>query len=537
MKVREWFKDCFDKNMIYLIPTLLWIVVLTLLNVFCASHVLNSDISAELVLAKEMARRNRLFLTDWYYSTEIRVFYTQIVAAFFFKFIHSWNLVRSLTNFVFYILILGSYLFAVKPMGVTKRAAYLSSVFLFIPYSMEYIYIVHIGNSYMPHFVVLFLCLGCMLRVLQDKNRWSWCAYVIISVYAGICGLRFLTAYALPIVLAAIIHVLLANADLKETLFSTATWKSRKIYVPFVGFVSFLAGFMFLEKVLMHFVSVGKRNELLFNVLNEGGLLARLDDQFSGALRLFGYYDFSSMSSLRGMASLAAVVIVVALMIITVMETRRYRKLSLNKQFMLLVFWMSLGINLVLFVLVAGTYAPRYYMPTLVLLAPILAMYLDDSNLLRFDFHKLLLAGLAVSMCISGIEQVVLWSNLDLNAPYKEVTKFLVENNLTYGLTTYWQSEVLNELSDGRIETYTIGDDITTSNNWLTSKKHAHSSTWNELASDRLFMLLSDEELECNRDQEILQSGSVVYNENGYTIYIFDRATFMQNYGHYYLVD
>ena len=56
----------FDKELLYLIPTAAWILVMTLMNYFCASHILNSDISAELVLAKELSDSNKLVTPQWF---------------------------------------------------------------------------------------------------------------------------------------------------------------------------------------------------------------------------------------------------------------------------------------------------------------------------------------------------------------------------------------------------------------------------------------------------------------------------------------
>ncbi len=45
---------------------------------------LNSDDTSELILSKMLAEENRLITPNWFYSTELRVFNTQIVYAFFF---------------------------------------------------------------------------------------------------------------------------------------------------------------------------------------------------------------------------------------------------------------------------------------------------------------------------------------------------------------------------------------------------------------------------------------------------------------------
>lgn len=538
MKMKAWFKDNWNKELLFLLPTLIWIVALTLLNLFCGTHVLNSDISAELVLAKEMARTNRLFTTQWYYSTEVRIFYTQIVAMFFFKFINSWNLVRTLTNFVFFVLLLWSYLYFAKPLKISRRSAYLSSLFLFIPFSMEYIYIVHIGNSYIPHFIVIFLGMGMMLRLIEQKSRWCMALYLVLGFYAGLCGVRFLTAYAMPMILCGVMKIVLENYRGESSLFDINTLKQRTFMVPLLGCISCLVGLLTNMTVLSKIVCVGSRNTMLVNILDEKGIIGYFDAQITEILRLFGYYDFSDMATLRGIASFASVVIVIALTLIVIALVRRYHSLNSAKQFALLLFLMSLLVNAVLFIVVCGTMAGRYYMPTLILLAPLLGIYLDEKELLKFDFHKLVAILLVIAMHICGISQFNEWIRTDLNAPYKQVVKFMLDNNLTFGLTSYWNTGVLNELSDGRIEAYTVsGDDITQPHKWLTFKKYEHSQTWYHTGSDKLYFLLDDNFYEENMDLEMIQEGEIVYEEQGYIILIYDKDEFIRKYGHYYLVD
>lgn len=114
----------------------------------------------------------------------------------------------------------------------------------------------------------------------------------------------------------------------------------------------------------------------------------------------------------------------------------------------------------------------------------------------------------------------------------------MLDNNLTFGLTSYWNTGVLNELSDGRIEAYTVsGDDITQPHKWLTFKKYEHSQTWYHTGSDKLYFLLDDNFYEENMDLEMIQEGEIVYEEQGYIILIYDKDEFIRKYGHYYLVD
>lgn len=527
-----------DRDLLYLLPTLVWIVLLTLLNYFCASHILNSDISAELVLAKKLADSNRIFTTDWFYSTEIRVFYTQIVSLFLFKFIDSWNLVRTLMNFIFYVVLLWSYLFAVKPLKLKKRSVYLSSLFLFIPFSIQYLYIVHIGNSYIPHFIIVFVCVGLLARLTEQKNKWLLLLFAVCSFYAGVCGIRFAVVYAIPVVLTAIMKIVIDNGCGKGTLFSKEAWKSPLIGITFIGFFTFAAGLLVNVFILARLAVVGETNDLLMTILNDSGIITRLDNTITGFLNLFGYYDFDKLTSMNGIASLAAVVIFAALVFMCIALVKRYTKLTDMGKYFLLVFLTALFTNTFLFVFVAGTYVPRYYIPMLVLIVPCIALFLDSAEIMKYDFYKLVAVFLVAAMNISGIAACRWCVKTDLNEPFKEVVSFLEENNLNFGLTTFWNTGVPNELSDGRIETVTVReDDITQMYTWLTSKEYLHSETWKSSKGNEIFFLLDDDIYEMFQELSMVMDGEIIYEENGYKILIYDKNYFINTYGSQYFID
>lgn len=528
----------FDRELLYLIPTAAWILVMTLMNYFCASHILNSDISAELVLAKELSDSNKLFTTQWFYSTEIRVFYTQIVSLFLFKIIHSWNLVRTLTNFIFFVALLGSYLFAVKPLHLKKRSVYLSSLFLFIPYSIQYLYIVHIGNSYIPHFIIVFVCVGLFVRLTEQRKKTTLLFFIAWSFYAGLCGIRFAVVYAIPVVLAAVMEAVVENGCGTGTLFCKGLWKRPRIYLSLVGFLTFAAGLFVNMFVFTRFIVVGETNDLLMNILNDSGVIARLDFIITGLLSLFGYYDFENLMSRGGIASLAAIVIFAALAVICITLVKHYTKLTALCKFYVLLFFTALFTNTFLFVFVAGTYVPRYFIPMLILIVPCIAVYLDTAQFIKFDFHKLVAVFLAAAMNISGIAACLWCAQTDLNAPFKEVVNFLEEEHLNFGLSTFWNTGVPNELSDGYVELVTVReDDITKMYGWLTAKRYLQPQTWKNINNERIFFLIDDDIYEMNQNLPMVLDGECIYEENGYKILVYDKEYFINTYGNQYFIE
>lgn len=525
------------RGYIYLLPTVLWIVFLFFLNIVYSTHIINSDMSAELVLSRELSRTNRIFSFQWYYSTEVRILYTQIVALIFFKFIKSWTLVRALTNLVFYVLLLVTYIYALKPLKLSERSVYLSSLFLFIPYSAEYLGIVHIGNSYIPHFVVILFCIGLILRLQDTFNKISFAMLIIISFYAGLCGIRYVAALALPVIVCAIFKIVLENA-LLHTEYDKNIFKDLNILIPLVCFISCIVGYICNATILTRFVSVGHNNDLLLNVLDDTGVIGMADTLIMGILRLFGYYDFAKLGSLHGIASITAIFMFITLIIIVATLLCDFKNLSDKCRFMLLTFVSSMLINTFIFMFLAGSYVPRFYMPSLIFIAPMIAIYIDSTQRMKIYFHSLVALVLVASMNISGIVSCFYCIDKDLNAPCKELVSFLSDNDLNFGLTPFWNTGVINELSDGRIECVNIIDsDITRFHGWLTFKKYEHIATWENLAVSQIFLLLNEDIYINFKDTKMVSNGELVYDWDGYKVLVYDKDFFVNNYAHQYTID
>ena len=105
----------------YIFPGLM-VLGLALLNIFCQDHWLDSDMAAEMIFSKLLAQSKHLFATNqWYYSTEFRVLYTQLVMAPLFLICDNWHIIRMVTNILSYVLILVSWFYMMKPLKTDRR--------------------------------------------------------------------------------------------------------------------------------------------------------------------------------------------------------------------------------------------------------------------------------------------------------------------------------------------------------------------------------------------------------------------------------
>ena len=149
---------------------LLGIVVLGLVfaNIFWGDHFLDSDMAAEMMFSDLIMSEGGLIASEnWYYSTEFRIIYTQLIMVPLFHIFESWKLIRILTNIATYALLLGSYFFMMKPFGCKKNTVTYMAVILMLPFSETLVTHMHFGNTYMFHVILLFACFGLFVRLAK----------------------------------------------------------------------------------------------------------------------------------------------------------------------------------------------------------------------------------------------------------------------------------------------------------------------------------------------------------------------------------
>ena len=116
-------KVCGMKTLKKQIPYILLGATLLLLlglNIISQDHWLDSDMAAEMIFSRILSEENHIFsTTNWYYSTEFRVLYTQLIMGPLFRICNNWHVIRTITNLVFYGLMLASYYYFMKPLKVS----------------------------------------------------------------------------------------------------------------------------------------------------------------------------------------------------------------------------------------------------------------------------------------------------------------------------------------------------------------------------------------------------------------------------------
>ena len=115
---------------------------------FCLDNLMHSDTTAEVILSKFLADRNELISKEWFYSTEIRVIYTQLVMVPLFKIFSSYRLVKLLSVFIYYAVLLYAWHMLTKRFTLEKKWIFLGLALLLAPLSNEYLDMMFIDEGF-----------------------------------------------------------------------------------------------------------------------------------------------------------------------------------------------------------------------------------------------------------------------------------------------------------------------------------------------------------------------------------------------------
>ena len=89
----------------------------------------NSDIASDMILGKLLSQEGGILSKNWFYSTELHVVHTQLLYKLLFHiWPDNWLMVRLAAAVVFLILIVASFLFMTRALGLEKEGLLAASI-------------------------------------------------------------------------------------------------------------------------------------------------------------------------------------------------------------------------------------------------------------------------------------------------------------------------------------------------------------------------------------------------------------------------
>lgn len=468
----------------------------------------DSDITSEMILAQVVSEEHALISPNWYYSTELRVLNIQMIYSLFLHIFDDWTLVRTASCIVSYLLMLGSCYYLLYQAGLKKYYT-VSAIFLLLPFSDNYFEYVLLALLYATFISISFFAVGMLFHYAKASpgvKKVLLAAMGILAFFAGLGGARHVAVLYAPILGAAVLSSL---AERKP---------SRYLPGAALGFLSCAAGYLVNAKILAkayHFTT-WKGVSFRFSVQ---GIL----DIIFGTLRFFGYsYGDVRTPVLSAFSCLVAAVLAFCVL----RNVIRKIKAPDAGWFMSVYIICAFGIFTVLYTFTNMLYSDRYGMSVIMFAIPVAAAGLHE-----MEWRKPLKTGLCIVLAggilISSAFRYVHYGRMDKTAEYRQAAALLKEEQVQAGYATFWNGNVLTELSDGYIEVYCLRDTpyqtgIDDLLPWLQRTAHLEGSP-----EGPVFLFLSEEEYEAW--DACPDRGAAVYDSGGYVLFVFESYADMRS--------
>ncbi len=475
---------------------------------------IDADMSSEMVLSDILAKQGGIITPDWKYSTEIRVLNNQIIFSLFLAITKSYKLSRLLSGVVLLAILGASYYYLCVQAGIKKYFPHTAAL-LFLPFSADYAYIVLYGLYYIPHIAISFTSAGLILKLSKNldkkKKIVSAVLMVLLSFAAGLGGPRQIVICYLPLLLLALVQSL----ELKRFVWQGAV----------LSFLGSGAGYAFNRFVLSYNYHFNSWDNLNFT----GFSFERAQTLFMGIMHEFGFTEESVFSAAL-IKNAACMIIIAAIILYYHGFTRNYVKKDDTERFIAGCGVMITAVYFLLYLFTDMYYEDRYALPVIVFAAPLLAFALKNAvkgasglDKKQAFWHYLIPVGVIAATLAAGAGRYPGLYRTDLTSALSEVSDSLVAQGYQSGYASYWNGNIMTELSEGRFEMFNWDDyvdgkvDVEELYVWLQPISH-----YDKKPEGKVFILLSSEEETLCPLVEYLTEEDVAFRNDAYVAYGFD---------------
>ncbi|MBP5606803.1 MAG: hypothetical protein J6X66_00850 [Lachnospiraceae bacterium] len=506
-----------NKSIKDLLPLLFFIVIAggwVLFYLLRVTRLLDADMSSEMVLSEILAKEHGIITPNWKYSTEIRVLNNQIFFSLFLALTKSYHISRLLSGVVLFIIYGASYHYLCTRAGLKKYFPH-TAWLLFIPFSADYAYIILYGLFYIPHIAISFTAAALTLHIGHTDDKRKKCILMILllllSVAAGMGGPRQIVISFLPLLMLALLHSFMHRRLL---------WAGG-----FIAFAGGCAGYginRFFLSGRYHFNSWD-------NINFTGFSFERAQTLIMGILHEYGYTE-GSLFSAALIKNAAALLIVLGIILYCVSYLRRGEKKEPGERFVAGCAAMTAAVYFLLYLLTDMYYEDRYALPVIVFAVPLAGYALQCAKKEAVLNDKkdriwpyIIPVGILLSVLAAGLGRYPgLWRT-DLSSSMKEAADSLAAAEYTAGYASYWNGNIMTELSNGRFEMFNWDDyvdgkvDVDELYVWLQPISH-----YEKRPDGKIFILLSSEEEGLCPLTDYLTEDDVAFRNDSYVAYGFE---------------
>lgn len=499
---------------------LLTLAGLVLYCTFFLDNLMHSDTTAEVILSKLLADENKLITKNWFYSTEIRIVYSQLIMMPLFKIFTDYKLVKLLSIFIFYLLLLWAFWMITKRFCAKPGVIFLGLALLLAPLSNEYLDMMYIGCFYTSQTICTYLVLSYVIKKKPATKNWLL-QDVALSVFAfilGLSGLRYLASLYLPMFLATCFILLMEKtAEKKQSLWGIAFTADQLLFAGI--------GFLVNKFYLAREYSFDTTSEVTFVPLSE------VSERFLNSLKLMlefmGYREIRVVSPLGMVNVMKCLFFLVFVGMILYLWKRRMQILNRKERFLLYYFVFLFLINWYMLIFTNVLMQYRYWLPVYVIGILLIIIFLQKVSFETAYQRPVLAAFLSVVVLSSLYGE--LWQDTKYNDCEKRYAymEFLEQNDYDFGYATFWNASVSEYLSNGTIRFGCIGGDDWGAKpyEWLSPKAYYKKG----FHQGKTFLLLArtEEAGMLKGDFTIMEDAKLVYQDEYYAIYEGNQGMYL----------
>jgi hypothetical protein len=494
------------------------LAVTTYINFVYGRQWIDSDMASEMILGNLLAKENKLVTSSWVYSTELRLVYQQLFYMPLFKLFDSWHLVRTIAILLNNIVLLASYFFMMRQFDVSRKTVLLTSLFLILPVAGTYWKIVLFGGYYVFFIAMFFCCIGLSAILLNfdgsitvKKRNAAFVFFALLSITLGLGGVRGLMDIQVPMFITAVCAYFLGR---------NSPFNSKPLFLTGAGLVLCAAGYAvnFLLHRFFHFLSHHGADTIDLS----GIFFQKLGDLLYNFILFLGYTPNAKFMAPPGVLNFAVVIIVFLIFYeaVRLIKNRHGGDMSAVNVFFMMFYIVSTAYHVTLFLILNEDGLTWHLIPTQVLYIPALAII--------FEFVKKSMTQRKAATFISVIAFVILCNGMirlhslpeaDSTRHRQNSISYLEENNLRFGFASFDNANVITELTNGRVEMFSLApDDYHRLNVWLYPIAYKNPDYY----KGETFLLLTRNE---RLNDETLASRAPDYEDDNFVIWRYPSAS------------
>lgn len=482
------------------------------------SLLLDSDMASELMLSKILNTEKTILTTNWFYSTEIRVLNTQLVFAPLFSIFESWHRVRIVGTAILLFLLLISFLYMCKKLNLKNN--FILALYVVGSISAAYKSFVIVGTYYIPHIIISYITIGLLSNIFKNKRLiFTGIILALLSLTAGMGGLRQLMVLYIPLLISAFIYLLIKqynNLKIGKINFNTQSFKL--FFISFITMIFSTIGYLINSLILQNKFKFFSYEKIHFSKLK----FDSIEQVLNGWLNVFGYNNSGEVISKTPLITNLLFAFIIGLIIISCIYAIKHKeKFETSQKFVILFFVINVVVISALFTFTDTIYLDRYLLPVSCFFVPVIGAFLTNY---KVRIYKVIILFIIIFHTLFGTytrltKSIAKPQNTEELIFIKDV---LISYDSYEGYASFWSANILTELSDGKINVWDFGDaqyclHITDMYKWLQIPEHID----NPPTSHNIFVVLKRDEAD-NTHFTHTDRMQIIYESDTRIVYLFN---------------